>query len=54
MPRRRRLLLSVGEGAGFAMNYVVVTLIVAVLLGLNARWALFSVLLAAFLIYLFR
>jgi bacteriorhodopsin len=30
------------------------TLILAALLGLNARWAFFAVLIAAFLIYLFR
>jgi len=35
------------------MSYVVVTLILAALLGLNARWGFLAVLIAAFLIYLF-
>ncbi len=35
------------------MSYVIVTLALAALFGLNARWAFLAVLMAAFLIYLF-
>jgi hypothetical protein len=35
------------------MSYVIVTLTLAVLFGLDGPWALFAVLVAAFLIYLF-
>ena len=36
------------------MNYVVVTLLFAVLLGLDGPWPFIAVLIAAFLIYLCR